>query len=305
MAELKRSDFPLVWIIILDYFHHEDTLECLAALEQDPYPNRTTVVLYFGHEAARQNIQEKFPNVQIVVLKENLGYAGNNNIGIQMAIDHEAEWVYLLNEDAISQGRSLSSLIAQGQQDSKIGVVGPFVLHYEDSSIIQTAGGILDSHWNAAHHGYNEKNTGQFSQPLDVDYISGCALLMRRECIEDIGLFDERFFMYWEETDWCMRAREREWRVVMSPAAHVLHKGVGLNYSPSPMVTYYYTRNRFLFLSKHAVSVRVFAQVWMETLRTIFSWSIKPRWKANLSKRDAMVAGCIDYLFRRFGERRL
>ena len=251
-----------------------------------------------------QAIRQNFPSVDIHVLAENRGYAGNNNVGIRAAVEQEADWVLVLNEDTILDADCLERLVAAGEANPRIGILGPLVYHFNEPQVIQSAGGRLGPHWDSIHIGQNELDTGQYLQPQPVDWISGCAILVRRAVIEQVGMLDERFFYYWEETEWCLRARRAGWQVIMVPTAKLWHKGVQRDYQPGPNVTYYNTRNRFLMMSKHGAPLSVRAFVWMETLRRLLSWTIRPKWKAMHLHRDALWQGSLDYLRKRWGKRR-
>jgi GT2 family glycosyltransferase len=167
---------------------------------------------------------------------------------------------------------------------------------------VQSAGGQLNRRWDAVHRGHNQHDTGQFREPSDVAWISGCAILVRRAVIEQIGMLDERFFYYWEETDWCLRAREAGWRVVHVPSAKVWHKGVQRQYVPSPGVSYYNTRNRLLFMRAHHAPARVWGATSLQMARTLSSMSVRPRWRAQRRHRDAMAHGVLDFVRGRWGK---
>jgi GT2 family glycosyltransferase len=158
--------------------------------------------------------------------------------------------------------------------------------------------------WQAWHLGQNEPDRGQFSEPRLVEWISGCAIMVRRPVIEQAGMLDERFFYYYEETEWCLRARQKDWRVLHVPQARLWHKGVQINYQPGPNVTYYGTRNRFLMLSKHQAPARAWVIAWLQTIRTLTSWSVRPKWRHMGEHRRAMWQGTLDFLNHRWGMRR-
>jgi GT2 family glycosyltransferase len=248
-------------------------------------------------------IRSAFPTVQIIALEKNLGYAGNNNFGIKAALAQGAEWVFVLNEDTILAPDCLTQLIKVGQSDPHVGIVGPMVYHHDEPNVIQSAGGKMGRNWLAWHIAQNEQDRGQFTEAREVDWISGCAILVGRDVIEQVGMLDERFFYYWEETEWCLRAREAWWRIMHVPQAKLWHKGVQRDYRPSPSVTYYATRNRFLLLSKHHAPARAWMAAWGQTVRTLASWSIRPKWRTMLAHRNAMWQGTLDYLHHRWGMR--
>jgi hypothetical protein len=297
--------FPCVIAVILNTNRRDDTLECLESLYRNAYPNQRVIVLdNASSDGSAAAIRERFPQTILIELDRNLGYAGNNNVGIEAALQHGADWVFVLNEDTILAPDCIERLVSVGEEDARIGIVGPMVYHYDEPNVIQSAGGILEADFAALHIGQNEVDIGQYPEPRDVAWVSGCALLVRRKLIEEIGALDERFFYYWEETDWCTRARERGWRIVHIPQARLWHKGVQRNYQPSPNVTYYATRNRLLFLRKHHAPPKVWVLVWLQNLRTLFSWSVRPKWRASMREhRWAIRQGMMDFLRGRWGMR--
>jgi len=296
---------PKVVTVILNTNRREDTLECLTSLAKNNNENHDILVLdNASTDGSVAAIQKSFPKVQIIELQENLGYAGNNNVGIQAAMAQGADWVFVLNEDTILDPECLSELITAGERSPQIGMVGPMVYHHNEPNVIQSAGGRLNRLWEGAHIAQNEPDTGQFPAPHQVDWISGCAILVRRAVIEQVGMIDERFFYYWEETEWCVRATKAAWQIWHVPAAKLWHKGVRRNYKPNPSVTYYSTRNRLLLLAKHRAPFAVRLAAWAQIGRTLASWTLKPKWRIMRGHRDAMWRGATDFLRHRWGQMR-
>jgi GT2 family glycosyltransferase len=294
---------PLVYIVILNSNRREDTLACLASLAKSKYQN-LRIILLDNHstDGSVESIQANFPNVQIIRLTENLGYAGNNNVGIQEAIQHEAAWVLVLNEDTILDPDCVTELVKVGESNQQIGIVGPMVYHHDEPDVIQSAGGVLGKYWLSQHLGKNEPDRGQFKTPHRVEWISGCAMLVRRAAIEQAGMLDPKFFIYWEETEWCIRVSRSGWKIFHVPLAKLWHKGVQRDYQPKPSFTYYGTRNHLLTLSKHNAPLGVRLFNWFQIFRTLISWSIRPKWKHKREHRNAMWKGIIDFLHHRWGQ---
>jgi hypothetical protein len=182
-------------------------------------------------------------------------------------------------------------------------MAGPMVYHFGQPSVIQSAGGGMSRYWQSFHHGQNEQDRGQYSQPRQIEWISGCAILVRRQAILQAGMLDERFFYYWEETEWCVRTARAGWKVLFVPQSKIWHKGVQVDYDPSPNVTYYWTRNWFLLLSKHSAPLAAWAYAGLTVLRNLLSWTIQPKWHAKRGHRDAMWQGTVDFLQSRWGIR--
>jgi GT2 family glycosyltransferase len=289
--------------VILNTNRREDTLECIGSLDNSTYRNHAIIVLdNQSSDGSVEAVQAAFPSVQIIRLQSNRGYAGNNNVGIAAAIEQGADWVFVLNEDTILAPDSLDRLVEIGESDPAIGIVGPMVYHHDTPDVIQSAGGVLGPHWDSIHLGRDERDEGQFVDPHAVDWISGCGILVRREAITQAGMIDERFFYFWEETEWCIRIGRAGWKIVHVPQAKMWHKGVTVDNQPKPSVTYYATRNRLLTLSKHQAPLSTKAYVWVQMLRTLTSWSVKPKWRSMSKHRDAMVQGTLDFLRGSWGQ---
>jgi GT2 family glycosyltransferase len=247
-------------------------------------------------------IRQAYPKVQIIELAENLGYAGNNNVGIEAAMKAGADWIFVLNEDIVLDQDCIRSLVCYGESDASIGVMGPLVYHHNEPDYIQSAGGMLFKNWDTWHIAQNEKDLGQVTEPKTVDFISGCAIMVRGDVVKRVGAIDARFFYYKEETEWCFRIRKDGWRIVMLPQAKIWHKGVQRDYRPNPSLMYYKTRNWFLFLSKHKAPLRVWLRASIQFLRTVVSWSIRPKWRSKREYRDAMLRGMFDFLRHQWGK---
>jgi GT2 family glycosyltransferase len=295
---------PFVITVILNTNRCNDTLECLASLKESSYKNHKVIVLdNHSTDGSQQAIRELFPDVQLIELEENRGYAGNNNFGIDAAIQQGADWVFVLNEDTIIDPGCISNLVEVGESDPGVGIVGPMVYHHDEPDIIQSAGGMLGQKWESIHLGKNEPDLGQYSEPHTVEWISGCAILVRRAAIEQIGMLDPKFFYYWEETEWCLRAGEAGWRIVNVPQGKIWHKGVQRDYFPGPNVTYYATRNWFLLLSLHKAPLSVWVYVFWLTFRSLFSWTFNSQYIQMREHRKAMWQGLTDFFRHRWGMR--
>ena len=222
-------------------------------------------------------------------------------MGIDLAIAQGADWVFILSEDTRLDEDCISQLVKVGEESSKIGIVGPLVYHYDEPEVIQTAGGTMDKYLRGFHLGVNEEDRGQFPNPVKVDWISGCGIMVRKAAIAKVGNIDARFYYYVEEYEWCLRVKKAGFDIVSVPQAKMWHKGVQRNYQPKASVTYYATRNSLLLLSKH----RAGFMIWLVTLggylRTLLSWSIKPKWRSKRDHRNAMWQGIVDFLKHKWG----
>ena len=294
---------PLVIFVVLNFNRRKDTLQCISSLAQNTYKNQKIILLDNSlTDGSVEAVEARFPDVQIIRLQQNLGYAGNNNVGIDEAMRQGAEWIFVLNEDTVLAPDCVAQLVSVGESDPTIGIVGPMVYHHDEPEIIQSAGGKMDKYFRAEHLGQNQVDRGQYPQPHLVEWISGCGIMVRRAVIDQIGTIDARFFLYAEELEWCIRASEVGWKIVHIPQAKLWHKGVQRDYHPKPSLMYYLTRNRLLLLSKHRAPLSAWVVNWAEILRTLTSWTIKPKWRSKREYRNAMWRGMLDFLRHRWGQ---
>ncbi|MDP9349611.1 MAG: glycosyltransferase family 2 protein [Gemmatimonadota bacterium] len=158
----------------------------------------------------------------------NLGFAGGNNVGLRYAMARgDAAYVWLLNNDTVVDPGALLAMVQVAESDPEVGMVGSKLLYYDEPGRIQAAGGGRVIPWQGltAFLGEGEEDRRQWEEPLDPDYITGASLLVRASLVEELGGLDERYFLYSEEVDWCLRARERGWRLRYAPGSLVWHKG--------------------------------------------------------------------------------
>lgn len=293
---------PRVLIIILCYNGIADTLACLASLQQVDYPDYDILVLdNASRDGTPERVRAEFPNVTVLENGANLGFAAGNNVGLRYALEHKYAYALLLNNDTEVAPDFLTRLVEVAESDPSIGVVGPTITYYERPDLIWSAGGHVDWRRGLAVMRTNEVDVGQYRNPSDVEFVTGCALLVRRDALQRAGLLDERFFMYFEETEWCVRIGRAGFRIVHVPQARVVHK-IPLNARfDKEYLAYYMTRNRLLFLraTRAPLSAWLHALI-LQDLRTYASLVLRPKWRTRAG-RQGMRQGWIDFWTGRFG----
>ena len=170
-------------------------------------------------------VKDKFPSVKIIANSENLRFAGGNNVGIKYALERNADYVLLLNNDTEVAPDFLPELVRAAENDKSIGIAGPKIYYYEGNKMIWFAGGKVEF-WKGwiSHIGIREPDYGQYDFAREVDYITGCCMLVKREVIEKIGKLDESFFIYGEDADWSLRASRAGYSLVYVPSSIIWHK---------------------------------------------------------------------------------
>ena len=240
-------------IIVLAYNGLDLTLDCLRSLDwQTDAAFDVLVVDNASPDGSGEALRRQRPDVEVLQAPSNLGYAGGNNLGLRHAMQVGAGPFLLLNNDTLLEPDCIRTLLATLERQPGIGVLGPMVYTWGEGSTISSAGGRID--WrcgDAVNVGAGESDDGQYS-PRPVDFINGCSLLITRKAVDQAGLLDERYFMYWEETDWCARVRRAGFDVRLEPGARLHHKATIRPAELGPTALYYMTRNRILFFGKHA-----------------------------------------------------
>ncbi len=238
-----------VAVIILNYKTKNLTLACLRSVKDSHYLNIQIIVV---DNNSQDNLGESLKddkNVLFIQNSENLGYSGANNVGINKALENKADFIFLLNSDTTIKSSCIDSLI-RASEDQAVGILAPKIL-FSDKKTIWYAGGIFDSaNVIGQHRGVNEQDHGQYNQTENTDYASGGAIFIRREIIEEIGLLDEQYFLYYEDSDYCFRARQAGYKILYVPQAVVYHINAQSTGLGSSLQDYYITRNRLYFAAK-------------------------------------------------------
>lgn len=298
---------PRVAIVILNWMRPDHTVECLASLAKLDYPaDRLDVIIVdnAAHEGNAPTLRQSFPHVTLIENARNLGFAGGSNVGIRAAMARGADYVLLLNDDTEVAPDFLRSLVAPAESDPSIGILGPKIYYFDEPRIIWFAGGDVGRYGEVSHRGVDQVDEIDDGSPLaveDVGYVTGCAMLVRRAVVEAVGALDERFFAYYEETEWCARARRAGFRVVYVSGGRVWHKVTRTQRETSRLYLYLMARNRLLYLQAGHASGSVVARACLSLLRTAVSWQVRPKHRAMRPFTGALLAGVGDFLLGHFG----
>jgi len=253
------QEWPRVAVIVLNWNGWKDTLECLESLRHLDYPAFKTILVDNGStndsvariEEWRKGRMDE-AELTIIRTRENLGFAGGNNVGIRHALDAGFDFIWLLNNDTIVDERSLMELVRVARTDEMIGAVGSLVLFHRTPDRINSAGICVARFGRRARLlGLNRnKGEAEFLKRRKVDAVSGCSMLLRARALSEIGLLDERYFLYLEEVDLCTRLRQKEFCCYVVPESIIWHKQWG-SIQPYPeLADYYLSRSQVLYIKK-------------------------------------------------------
>jgi GT2 family glycosyltransferase len=231
------------------------TLEGLTSLGHSEYPGLRILLVDNGsHDGSVEAIRTSFPQIEVLPLESNIGFARGNNIGIRHALSHGADQIMLLNNDTTIDPQAISRMSRILQSSSEIGIVVPKILYYAKPTRIWYAGGKL-SFWTGTirHLGIREEDSGAFENRFDTDFATGCCFLTRRSVFTTVGLLDETYYMYTEDADWSLRVRRAGFRIVFEPQAKIWHKisvDSGGHLSPYKLTNKF--RSNFRFFARYA-----------------------------------------------------
>lgn len=248
MLDDDRDERPEVAIIVLNWNNYPDTEACLESLSDICYSNYRTIVVDNGStDGSTDKLKRAYSDEvdDFIENKENLGYAGGNNVGIRKALSEGVDYVLLLNNDTIVTPNFLEQLVTVAEYVDQTGVVGPKILNSNDKTVQST--GFRQSPIFPFY-----KRDGPETTRWECDYVHGCCVLISEEVFEEIGLLDEEYFLYVEERDFYIRAKKAGYKVIMNPDSVVVHEGMG---STSGALTrigaYWKIRNLFRCWKKH------------------------------------------------------
>ncbi|HEY9772496.1 MAG TPA: glycosyltransferase family 2 protein [Planktothrix sp.] len=261
---------PAITIVVLNWNGWKDTRECLATLRQVTYANFSVLLVDNGSsDGSIDFAREQFPEVEIIATGKNLGFAEGSNVGIKRGLESGAEYIMLLNNDTLLSPGFIDPLLEALQQGCD--VVSPLIFYASDPKVVWFGGSKIDWLRGWPYHApANVEDTGQFASITDLEYVSGCCLTASAATWRQVGLLDERYFAYFEDADWSVRAIRLGLRTALVPASRIWHK---VSQAPMmrPVGAFLFVRNGLLFIRKQVKLKR--GQVYY---RFILDWVVKP-----------------------------
>ncbi|MBU5592488.1 glycosyltransferase family 2 protein [Clostridium sp. MSJ-4] len=244
----------MIYIILVNYNGCKDTLDCIDSLRFLNYENYKVIIVDNAstddsYEVLKANVKE---DIILIKSEKNLGFAGGNNIGIDYALKEGAEGVLLLNNDTLVEPDFLSKMV-ENLKEEKVGLVAPKIKYEGKRDYLWFAGGeILWDKFYAIHYGEGERDSEKYNKRKELSFITGCSMLISRSLLEDIGGLSEDYFMYFEDVDYCVRAKDAGFKIIYEPEATIYHKvSASTGGEESPFAVQWNTRNRIIFMEKY------------------------------------------------------
>ncbi|MBU2036299.1 MAG: glycosyltransferase family 2 protein [Patescibacteria group bacterium] len=301
---------PKVSLIVLAYNGIDltlEVLECISKLEVDGLNVETVVVDNASKDETFEKLKDyKLSNMPFKIIRneKNLGFAGGNNVGIIDAIERKADYIILLNNDIYFTKEIVKVVVNEVLKDKKIGLISPkmyFAKGYEFhkerykkedlGKVIWYAGGIIDKdNVYSSHRGVDEIDKGQYDKQEETDYASGAFVLLNSKLLKEIGLLDDKLFLYWEDADLSQRAKMAGWKVIYTSKTKLWHKvSVAAGGPGGETNDYFLTRNRLVYGFRYM------------PLRTKFAL-IRDSIRLFILGRKWQKKGVIDFYLNRLGK---
>jgi len=301
---MKTKQYHIA-VILVNWNGKDDTIRCLESLQKIYLMGNTVSIIIVDNGSTNDSvcvIKKAFPKISIIETGKNLGFTGGNNVGIKEAFAIGADLIWLLNNDTLVEKNVVS--FAPAFDDPRVGACGCKIYfapghefhhdRYKESQrgrVFWYAGGLID--WNnlyASHRGVDEVDHGQYDKIIETPFITGCSFIVRSEVVKKVGMFDDRYYLYLEDLDWCMRIQRAGFKTLYVPSSIVWHVNAGSSGRPgNPLQEYYFTRNRFLLGMQYAPIRTKFALV-----REAFRFLVGP----SAVRRQAVL----DWLLSKFGK---
>jgi GT2 family glycosyltransferase len=280
---------PLVTCVIVNWNGWQDTIACLDSLRRIEYSNLLVVVVDNGStDDSVARLREAHPDVCLIENGRNAGFAGGNNTGIREAMRHDTEYIWLLNNDTVPAPGALREMIDMAQADPMLGAVGSVLFYASAPKKVQAWGGGWINLW----FGHSTHATEQPRDGRELDFLTAASMLVRRIVFEQVGLMDDRYFLYWEDAELCYRLRRSGWKLGVAPQGTVLHKVNASAKKDKGAVDCYFTTSGIRFLCEYS-SIPFFSAALFLSLRIL---NRAVRGKADRIREVCRGAG--DYLAR-------
>ncbi|HQY93240.1 glycosyltransferase family 2 protein [Caldilinea sp.] len=295
-------------IIILNWNGADETLACLRSLAAQDLSDWQVIVVDNGSaDDSVARVRSAFPAATLLATGQNLGYAGGNNVGIHHALGQGAAHLCILNNDVVLAAGALQAMLDVLVRHPDAGVVTPLVAQQGKPPLVWALGSRME--WrtgSVSRVAAGERiEAWQGRDEFAVEIASGAAMLVRRAVFEQIGLFDEAFFLYYEETDWCLRAQMAGHAIYAAPSAVAWHHVSAALGADSPVVDYYMLRNHLRLIDRHATGsgrARLWTRIVLRNLATIGAYTLKPPRVARRAHRNARLCALRDAFAGRWGK---
>jgi GT2 family glycosyltransferase len=287
-----------VIVCILNWNNIDDTLECLESVLQSDYSALTVWLVDNASDAdPTELVARRYPSVRVLRLNENKGYGGGNNVALERALAEGAAFILLLNNDVVVAPDMVKRLVGALEANPDVGMATPRVFFYDRRDVLFWDGGTID--WSRGDSFHDSRGLPTRAGLILSEWLDGSSLFVRASVVRQIGFFDDRYFLYYEDTEWSTRARRAGWSIAVVPNASCWHKvSRSTGGTTNPRVSYYYTRNRYLCFASNGLALGRRLSLLRYSRRAFRDYQ---RWRHDSAHRRAVLEACCDLVRGRWG----
>lgn len=244
----------MVAIILVNYNGYEDTIECIKSLKNiTDVEYKIIVVDNYSTDDSAIKLEKDKDIYDFILIKacQNNGFSAGNNIGINYAKNLNVDYYLLLNNDTVVENDFLKKLIVPFKNNTDVGITTSRILYFLDNNKLWYNGGNIDYKARIIHYDFNRtyrKTENEYNRI--VSFASGCCMCISKECLNKVGMLDEDFFLYEEDSEYCCRAKKNNYKILFVPDSVIYHKVSSSTGKNSPMSQYYSIRNKYLLIKK-------------------------------------------------------
>jgi GT2 family glycosyltransferase len=291
-APLRQVSSPLVYVIVLNWNSPQMTADCVRSLLAMAGTGFRVVVVDNGsRNDSAEFLQRTFSEISVIANGSNLGFAGGCNVGMRRALEEGADYVLLVNNDTIVDRYLLRELISQAEAEPRVGILSPKIYYADPADLLWWAGGTFNIWIGLADHiARRRKDVGDHNHGRDLDWATGCVMLLRCEALSKAGLFDEQIFAIGEDVDLSLRMKKAGYTVRYVPTARLWHReGAETRKSAGQHVRIFLmVRNLLWVMHKHARAYH-----WVTFLPFFLFYYLPKMMILNLSRGDFRSCGAM------------
>ncbi|VJT70448.1 rhamnosyl transferase [Streptococcus pneumoniae] len=242
-----------VCIVILNYNNYEETIECVQSLRSTIKSNEYDIVIVDNNSVndSIKELSKALSPIKIITSLENRGYANGNNIGIKYAEDNGYDYICILNNDTLIEVDFLESCKRELENNSFVAFVSPVLVEYKDNNLVQSTGGDIFINRGIVTLKNHGAQRDKLPSKIESDYIGGACLMFKTSILKIIGYIPESYFLFYEETEWCYRAKKLGYKNICLTQSYVYHKGSVSIKAVNGLQEYLMARNRVVFVRRN------------------------------------------------------
>lgn len=287
-----------IGIVLVNYNGEKFQNDCIRTIKSQTYKNFEIIVVdNNSQDNSVQLLEDVYPDVTLIEVGENVGVARGNNIGIKHALKSGCDYILLLNNDTEVDKDMLKHMVESASENT---ITVPKMYYFEPKNVIWCAGGEIN--WRRAtttHYGMGEIDNGQYNEGKFIEYAPTCSMLIHKNVFKKVGLMDEKYFMYYDDTDFCVRINKLDFQILYVPNALLWHKVSSSSGGESSLTSIYYgDRNRLYFINKfYKAKLKVKSFYFMSRFIRIIQWFIK----LDFERSKMTLKGIFDFKNKRMG----